>query len=101
MAYGMDVWTDSMHFTTELTCKGFASSTPQISFVYLDHLRGKVLQNSLLNTIENAEVLHDLQILRLAQEQLVGVLARLHRVHHSGGVSHAHLLGHLVGSYVI
>lgn len=62
------------------------------------HFRCKITKDSLLHTIQNTEVLHDLQVLSLAQEKLVGVLARLHGVHHGGGIGHAHLLGHLVGS---
>ena len=84
---GADIYTDTEH---------------EIPLPYhqLVHFRRIVPQNSLLNTIENAEMLHDLQILRLTQEQLVKVLTRLHGVHHSGGVGHTHLLGHLVGSCV-
>lgn len=57
------------------------------------------MQDSLFHSIENAEVLHHFQVLRFVQIQLVGVLAGLEWVDHCGRVSHAHLLGHLVGSY--
>lgn len=71
---------------------------PPLPICSLVHLGREVLQNSLFHTIQDAEMLHDLQVLDLALEQLVGVLARSHGVHHGGRVRHAHLLGHLVSS---
>lgn len=59
------------------------------------------MQDSLLNALQNAEVLHHFQVLCFAQVQLVGVLAGLQRVDHGSGVSHSHLLGHLVGSWSV
>lgn len=58
----------------------------------------KVAQDSFLHSIKDAEVLHNLKVLSLTGEQLVGVLAGLHGVHHSRRVGHTHLLGHLAGS---
>lgn len=69
-----------------------------MQFPRLDSSRSKVLQNSFLDTFQNAEVLHDFQVLCLVQVQLVGVLAGLQWVDHCGGIGHSHLLGHLVGS---
>lgn len=62
---------------------------------------GKVVQDAFLNPIQNAEMLHDLEILGLAQVQLIRVLTRLERVHSSGRIHRRHLLGHLVGSYSV
>lgn len=39
----------------------------------------------------------DLQILRLALEDFIGILARLEHVDAGAGVHLGHLLGHLVG----
>lgn len=71
---------------------------PALPIRSLVHFMREITQDSLFHAIQDAEVLHDLQILHFALEQLVGILAGSHRVHHGGRVRHAHLLSHLASS---
>lgn len=70
---------------------------PTISQLPQRDLLLKVMEYSLLNSIKDTEVLHDLKILRLVLIQLIRVLAWLERVG-SHGIHRSHLGGHLVSS---
>lgn len=59
------------------------------------------MQHPLLNPIINRKMLHNLQILRLIQVQLIRILTWLEGIRVCGRVHSTHLLGHLVRSYTI
>lgn len=64
------------------------------------NLRFDTRQKTFLNVVQNRVVLHNVQVLNLGHELLVGVLPRT--THH--GVRHLlrlHLLGNLAGGYIV
>lgn len=57
------------------------------------------MQNPFLDSIQNAKMLHDLQILNFTLVQLIWVLAGLEGIDLCCWIHRSHLLGHLVGSW--
>lgn len=64
-------------------------------------LRPDTLEQPLLNVVQDGIVLHDGDVLRLALELLVGVLAGAEHGRRALGTHLAHLLGHLVGGCAV